>query len=88
MWMSKAQREAETCPKSHRPSGGTWPDFQPFRERVSSSATSLPHPARDPVQVIQDRLYAVQPVLHYLARGPVPCSLGVRRLLPGLCTFG
>lgn len=45
--------------------------------------TPLPHLARDPVQVIQDRLCAVQPVLHYLARGPVPCSLGVRGLPPG-----
>lgn len=44
--------------------------------------TPLPHLARDPVQVIQDRLCAIQPVLHYLARGPVPCSLGVRGLPP------
>lgn len=48
--------------------------------------TPLPHLARDPVQVIQDRLCAVQPVLHYLARGPVPCSLGVRGL-PQAPTF-
>lgn len=43
----------------------------------------LPHLARDPVQVIQDRLCVVQPVLHYLARGSVPCSLGARGLPPG-----
>uniref|UniRef100_A0A8D1IYU4 CTD small phosphatase 1 n=1 Tax=Sus scrofa TaxID=9823 RepID=A0A8D1IYU4_PIG len=76
--MSEAQRGCETCSRRlGGPTQGLQGVGNPPRRPLAP-----PCPARDPVQVIQDRLCAVQPVLHYLARGPVPCCLGVREWPP------
>jgi hypothetical protein len=77
-----SQRGCETCPRPHKaPKPWLIPTCRQWVPFPSPGLLSpLAPPARDPVQVIQDRLCAVQPVLHYLARGPVLCGLGVRGL--------